>query len=362
MQYAPPGRLPPSTSVLVVDGVVGIGLMLWVGTLLVLALRQYLAIRRARGALADPRRLHEGPALVEGRVALANGERGSPVSLTVIQEGARHEGEARGATIVTMEWTEVERTVRARPFYLALRNGSRLRVEPAGHVELIDDLELPEPMPTRARVLRRRRAKLDRGERVVAQGALERGFDPEQVQAGYRGPSEALVLRPHEGAIAFSTEPLGQRSEARARLHLRAALVGFVTFAALYGGWFRDFRLLHAHGRVVEATVLAHQVRPSGGKGQRREYGLDLALPTGEVVHDDTNVAAFDATHDGDRAPVTVTARRSNGAQIGRGEVGIGTGEALFALGIVALLMLGHASMCRWAKPWFERARVVDHE
>lgn len=136
MRYAPSDRLSQSASTFVVGGVVGVGLALWIVTSLVRAWREYVEIRRARESLADPRQLREGPAHVEGKVVLASGDRGAAVSLTVVQEGRRAGADTHAAAPVAMQWTEVERTVHVRPFYLSLGGGRSLRVEPEGRIEL----------------------------------------------------------------------------------------------------------------------------------------------------------------------------------------------------------------------------------
>ncbi|MFO0647289.1 MAG: hypothetical protein U0326_13710 [Polyangiales bacterium] len=362
MRYAPSDRLSQSASTFVVVGVVGVGLALWIVTSLVRAWREYVEIRRARESLADPAQLREGPALVEGKVVLASGDRGAAVSLTVVQEGRRAGAETHTAAPIAMQWTEVERTVHVRPFYLSLRGGRSLRVEPAGRVELLDELELPEALPTRGRLARRRRARLTRDERVVIRGALERGFDPETAQSGYRGPAEVLVLRPCEGVMSFSTERLGARSIRRARVHLRAALVGVVALVAMNGLWFREFLALRQHGRVVDARVVSRERVDDPLTNRHGDGTLDLALPTGAMVRVRVNADAYENTREGDFVPVTVASRRPDIAQVGRGEVGLRDGEAIVALLIVASLVLWHALSLRAAKAWYERDGVVDYE
>lgn len=361
MRYAPSDRLTPLTSMVVVVGIVGVGLTLWVISLLVRAWREHVAIRRARSGLADPKRLVEGPALIEGKVTLASGDRGAPVSLTVVQEGRRAGSDASPNPHVAMAWTEVERSVQMRPFYLTLRGGSRVRVEPAGRIELIDELELPEALPSRGVFMRRRRARLIRDERVVIRGSLERGFDPECAQSGYRGPAESLVLRPCDAVMRLSTERLGERSIKRARAHLRGALVGVIALVAFHGLWFRDFLTLQQHGRVVEARVVS-RARFDDSRSSHRDGTLDVALPTGFTVRLRVNAEAYENTREGDFVPVTVTSSRTDLAQAGRGETGIRGGEALVAVILVALLVLWHELSLRGAKPWYERDGVVDYE
>ena len=101
------------------------------------------------------------------------------------------------------------------------------------------------------------------------------------------------------------------------------------------GLWFWEFLALRQHGRVVDARVVSRE-RVDDPRGNRHGDGaLDLALPTGATVRVRVNADAYGNTREGDFVPVTVASRRTDIAQVGRGEVGLRDGEAIVALSIV---------------------------
>jgi hypothetical protein len=179
-----------------------------------------LAKRAAEDAKANfalQSALRDGARFVSGRVEYAEGEK-IAVRVTVTQHGVEHRGKSTSHT-----WTETDRTVEKRPFYLRLDNGERVRIDPVdAEVVLVDKLDKEHWVSKFERV---RRAELDVGERAYAEGILRQKHDPESAGAGYRGAGTGWVLAPLAGKIHVSTEGVAKRHVLRGRAFFRALFV-----------------------------------------------------------------------------------------------------------------------------------------
>lgn len=124
----------------------------------------------ARTLVKGQRTLAPGDAIVTGTVALAPGE-SHAVRLDIEQAGEEYDDSGEW-----VRWTEVERRLSVRPFYLHIvDSGAWVRVEPSSHVRLMDDLHGAVLVDRRHRM---RSAELTVGERVTAVGRLHWGRDP----------------------------------------------------------------------------------------------------------------------------------------------------------------------------------------
>lgn len=358
--YAPYIRLSPSVSHLLVSVIGGYFLVLWILALVAWAAVEFMRARGMRSVVADPRLLRPGAALLAGTVTPEAGEEGAPVVLTVHQEGERLVVKERAQ----MLWTEVRRELKARPFYLTLDGGRKVRVEPGEHIDLVDHLEAPKLHPTSPMTLRTREARLDPGERVYVHGSLERGIDPTHEPRSYRqAPAPTLVLRPLEGWMHFTSGPLHERFHQRALYHLAWAFFGALVFVGAHGLFFADYHALRRRGVVVEATVIAHRAElvPSG-KRRRMAYIVEASLPTGEVLTDEIAQNMFDAAYNAPSVPFTMDPRNHRNAQIGAREVGVTRESATLYSLLLAVLAGGHLAVYRFRRPWYERDRVIDRE
>jgi hypothetical protein len=196
-------------------------LLLALGSMWLFCLWQWaLAKKSAAAAKLDFERqsaLGEGARFVSGRVEFGEGE-SVAVRVTITQEGS----EIRGKNS-THTWTETERRVEKRPFYLRLDNGERVYVDASNaEVLLVDRLD---QMQWVQKWQRQKRAQLDPGERAIAEGILRRRHDPNVAGVGYRGVGESWGLMPLAGRIHVSTEDLAQRHQLRARAFARAMLL-----------------------------------------------------------------------------------------------------------------------------------------
>lgn len=203
-----------------------------VATSLATAAGAVVAWRRARerrrlaaeaAALLDPERqpragtLHEGATVLTGVVAHAD-DHDVAVRIDVRQQG--DESESSGSW--SYSWTEIDRKIVVKPFYLELTDGTRVRVLAPPTVEVADALDQKVLISRNQRVLS---AELIPGETLHAQGWLERGSQQLRPggEAGYRDAEYEWQLVPERGRMLLSSEPLGKGFEDRARFHGRYA-------------------------------------------------------------------------------------------------------------------------------------------
>lgn len=314
----------------------------------------FLTISRARVARRKERLanaqwvpdtpLREGSAVLHGAVEYANGARAA-LAVEILQTGTEYKGKKESWS---HRWTEVDRTVRATPFYVRDVRGTRVRVEPDGRTMLIDDVDRVEPVgPT----TRRRIAELTPDETVFVVGQLEPALDPE-APGGYREAGKALVLRPPRGGrMLVSTEPLHERFRKAATTERSATrLFGGVLIAlALLDAPFylRLFAGDHAHGLVVAKS-------PISGKNSRCE--LTVESDEGWTFKDDTTWSTCSSVSTKiTRVPFLRVHGISWFAQIGT-EPGVHSGA--FTVGAIVFAFLALLYRNR-ARPWYED-KLVD--
>jgi hypothetical protein len=256
-----------------IDPPVSYGLVLAVdvafAVALAVCLRRIGAARRAvQGAEAcvDPKApLAEEQRFVAGKAALAADETVA-VRVTVTQRGV--ERSVKNGHV--HDWRETARVVAARPFYVCHESGERVRVEvpaAAGRVRLVDALDQEEWVD---RAERRLRAELTPGERVVVEGRLVRGHDPEGgTSTGYRDAAQGWVMQPGRGGrMHLSAEDLAHHHRLRLRALERL-------FPFLLGAWVLaqaplvGFRLRQFSGvDVVDAYSGKHTYLTRDSKGR----------------------------------------------------------------------------------------------
>ncbi len=320
--------------------------------------RSRRALQHARASIVAGTPLAEGQRFVAGRVELAANEPYA-VDVTVTQVGEERSvknGKVHG-------WREIDRTVRARPFYLRHESGERVRVEPPDGkgVRLVDRLDQEE---WTERLTRRKRAALTEGEIAYVEGEIARGHDPEGgASTGYREAATGFVLRPRRGQLHVSAEPLAHRHELRLRALERLfplLLVGFLgTQAPLGTFWLRTLA-----GEDIDAPYLGkrtYTTRDSKGRANRHDVA-ELKTPgpdgqpltrTVEVPHETWAKVLPDAPG---RIAVRYVPHVDAATMIGRGAA-LGVGAYLLAL------IVGAATLFRlWRvvthKRWYERPLV----
>jgi hypothetical protein len=235
--------------------------------------------------------LQPGPVVLHGRLeTIGDGAgAGSPLSIAIEQTGSE---EIRGGCL-SHRWEETSRAVLARPFHLVLRDGSRVRVEPAADVVLRGPVEhVTSVGPGRRRCL----AEIPAGREVHVRGQLQGGFDPAQAgTSGYRDPGHSLVLRAAPGQpVECSTAPLHARFAARADWYRSAA----VLFAMLLGltqlGIYGRFHLLSAFGQQISVADLEMTVRRPGRRSRHVDIAAQASFADARGAHALSDHVQFD--------------------------------------------------------------------
>lgn len=356
MQYAPWDRLNPQLSAVVANGLCGALLAAWVVFLVARAVRELLRAREALTAVAT--RVRPGLHTLRGVTRPEAGADGPPVSLTIHQVGEARQGK-HGPFVV---WREVRRETRARPFYVELSSGERVRVEPTAEaLRYVDDLAVSQRSPGANQ--RSRTASLDPGEPVYVRGELQRGIDPQGDAQGYRDAgARALVMRPAADGILVSSHPVDHAHRRRASHDLTFAALGLTLLGLTQLLLFDDYRSLRRSGEVIDAHITGFSTFTTRHKSRTRLHYV-IAAETAESVgiRDEVSEAAWLESQRRLTIPFTV-ARGGRLAQVGRNEVGLHRPTAIVVVIVLLLLMGLHAGGASARRAWFERGQVIDRE
>ncbi len=317
------------------------------------------AVRAAEGAFDPHAPLVDRTRFVAGTVAFARDEK-LAVRVSIEQHGS--EQSTRNGT--SHQWREVSRHTVARPFYIVHSSGARVRVT-AGDADLVlvDQLDKREWTERTRRV---RRAELSEGERVVAEGLLQRGHDPEAVAGeGYRGAPVGWSLGPLAGKLHLSTEGLARRHALRARAFTKA-LIALPLLAACALAPTAGYQVRALMGQDTEATFIGRSfwtTRTNKG-GIVEHFAVSYMFERdGETVQDRVEVdnsdyfALPDATRgvysDGHRVWVRAVRSFPSMNSLGRGATVHGGWWALSAG--MCLLLLGWVLQKHQYRRWYER-------
>jgi hypothetical protein len=188
--------------------------------------------------------LREGARFVSGKVEYADGETFA-VRMTITQLGREVAGPAHG-------WTEVERRVEARPFYLRLDSGERVLVDTRNANVVLgskfDQMHWVEKWK------RQKRAQLVVGDRVCVEGMLQRRDDSSIANKEHRDGGSSWVLMPRAGRIYVyvSTEDVSERYESRALTFLGIlAILPLWSLVALWPVYPYFLQLTYGHDEQV---------------------------------------------------------------------------------------------------------------
>lgn len=306
--------------------------------------------------------LADGDRIVVGRVELEEGARGAAVALAIVQQGR----EWKGKHGRHHSWTEVSRSLRVRPFWLRLANGSRVRVEPGDDVVLRDELSRIE---RRSRTERVRHAELEPGELAHVAGSLS-GVGP-SVGAGYRAAAvEPVLRRPRGGPLVVSTERPGDTADGRAVVYRGWFLAALALALALPVVVFPDVALLGLTGESVRAAPVATrhwQVRhrPKNGRSYLvSHYALRserVAHGRRQVLTDECSLALWSCVQEGrcPRVRYAVSTLSDDVAQVGDGAQLTDGRAAALCVVFLALLVL-YPLTATASRPWYLRRTLVD--
>lgn len=356
MIFAPFDRMAPHTSAFVADILCGALLAVWVVALVIRALRE---LGRGRDAVANlATRLRPGVITVRGRAQLEPGAESSPVSLSIHQVGEQKRSR-EGSYVV---WREVRRETRARPFYLALPGGDRLRVEPqAERLRFVDELTVSQRAPGANE--RSRTVSVDPGQEVFVRGEVQRAVDPHGERQGYRDVSaRSLVMRPGPEGLLISSLPVDRPHRRRAAFDLTFAALGLVIASVCQLLVFDEYRALRSRGTPVQAVVTGLSQYTTHRKASAQRHFVILAqLDDGTSLRDEVSRAAWTAASRSITVPFTI-ARGGRAAQVGVGEVGIYQQHAVAAIFSITVLFVMYFGLASNRRSWFERRRLVETE
>lgn len=311
----------------------------------------------------DPKApLANGHRIVVGQVELEEGAKGAAIALAIHQRGRDWKGKHGWHHT----WTEESRALRARPFWLRLFDGTRVRVEPDDRVVLRDELSRVERTSRFDRV---RYAELEPGETAHVAGSLF-GVAPAMGSA-YRAAANEPVLRPPRGGpMVVSTERPGDTSDERADVY-RAWLIGAALLAIILPVVvFPGVALLGLTGETVRAAPVATrhwQVyhKPKNGSGYYvQHYAVRSERAVGgrrQVLTDECREELWGCVRNGQCPQVryTVSALSDDVVQVGDGAQ-LTDGRAM-VLGIASFVMLLLYGLTATAsRPWYLKRKLVD--
>jgi hypothetical protein len=286
-----------------------------------------------------------GPAVVFGAVELAEDE-AVAARVEVDQTGVEQESSGSWTT----RWTEKDRRVTMRPFYVRHRD-QRVRVEPGEAAFLVDAMD---GLILADATHRTRYAELSPGEEVFAVGQLEAGHDPERRPRGYRDADKGWVLRARHGEdLLLSSEPLDRRYRRRASTHRKVALLASAVLA-IAGAIFGPYAVRAALG-TNEVGAAIDRERHVDEDNVTRE--LRVRMADGETLMLECDEDAY-AKAPGIDVPVRYVRAWPRASVLGQG-------PTVHGATIIALLMLfGLLGGVRWVirragLAWYERS-VVD--
>lgn len=380
----PPDLLPDvALDVVVPAGTLGFGpsfLVVYAAGLIVPATLLWLALAQLARHLAWARRARELQVLKRLPEAAPGREEQLVVARGVVEPApdADHGAEPDAAVVrVTIEqsnglalgrngpanrWTETSREVTAKPFYLTLASGERMRVVPDQHV-------IPAELRARAEPIgpgeRRRLAEVHAGDEVFVTGVLRREPDPTAETGGYRGGGTAPVLRrAHRQRMLISTDLPERRFLQAAGFYGYVAVALTLAILMVQGALFLRFNLLHATGEPVIAEVvdLLHRAPSQTAKVYARFWDRAAAA----TIHLDDRVdlatyAVLDAKGAGAPVPFLLSPRNPELYQLGtEPRLHIWKATALLGLWIGGLLL--YRKIARRKLPWYTQRRLIERD
>lgn len=358
--YSAPGAMPgfPSLVAVVLTSLVLAGIAIYARTM---ARRQRYRGWVAERSIAKPDEpLAVGYVVLSGAVELEGEE--PAITVSIEQHGVETKMKHGWSTT----WTEARRTVDARPFYLALPTGERVRVEPDPDVMLVDDLDVVERRGADRIV---RAAKLTAGEQATVSGQLTRGFNPRAQQTGYRQAEGGYILVPAEGErMLVSAEPLADRYVRRASAHQSFSVLFAAAFALATVFLYGTFHLHALSGRPAqaerpEATETSYNTK----NGRRVAYNVAYSARDGDRVIRESEEVTYplyayvrDARAVGAQPAVPISVAWGGNTRIaGSRTPTVAVWRVALVVGATFLLVLVYWSRVTNALRWYDKDQVV---
>lgn len=301
--------------------------------------RDILAAAAEAGVSDKPPPLVEGGDVVLSGIVRHFEDHQVAVKVSVTQSGS--ETESSGSW--SHSWTEIDREIILAPFLLELPNGELVLVEPPKNVDVADALDQKVWIDRNKRVLT---AELVPGEQIYARGRLERS-DQAIATSAYRDVQWGWALRPSDGQMLLSSEPLGVGLRQRAAFHRSTArtAIAFLILTQLTLALFYS-RLV---GRTEEAGVGGvNYYQTTDSDGDTHDHYV--ATVRGETVElDYTDYARL-------RPGMTIAIRVASEENWKLGSSAtIAWWHGLIVSGAAILFWIWYGSRRRSSRPWFRR-------
>jgi len=357
--YTTPSTAGPTLSLIVVAAVGLVGCLSLVLVAIGLLREAAMRARAAKAAETDAekRKLEPGYTVLYGQVETDDAL--PAVSVRIRQIGSQHPGK-RGLQHV---WTEIERQIDARPFFLRLASDERVRVVPGNDVFLVDVLgvasdgvELPMGVGPPRRV---HTAQLSHPDFAYACGTLV----PPVAASAYRGAEDGYSLHPWQGKMLLSAEPLEARYVRRARFHLGWLVACIAAFLFTNGIVFGGYWLELVCGRPVTAQASSVRTWTTRGKyGPIRHYGIEASATLDDrpiTLTSETSYAVYAHVVPPAPVPFLVVPFHPKTHDIGMRPT-LDVLSCVFASLLLCGVAVGYLAHARHTRPWYERKKVVD--
>jgi hypothetical protein len=262
------------------------------------------------------------------------------------------------------EWREVDRKVRALPFYLLQPQGDPVYVEPGGDPFLVDLLatRYPDSRPFE----RIRAADVRRGEEFFVYGDLHQGSHP-RARTAYRDGSPGWVLKaPRTGRMLMATDIIRDRFKGRISYLLNAGLLCGAFFLFVHSVFTLPYVAAMLGKQGTAKVVETRSWTTTSKHGPVEHYGITAVAEEDELsIEQEVPQAAYAAVED-----VRARGHDANVPTLRFGKSGwccIGSASFVFIpFLIIATIISSTAAILlalvyREQIPWYDRARLNEH-
>ena len=363
-------RLAPDASHIYADYVFGAALLCLAAIAAALAGLAWARGARHRAEVWKVKGLRRGLILLVGvaepvdeEKAAAQAESLAPfVELTIAQHGTQHANRNEGNFV---KWKETSRSLSERPFMLATDNGTRVRVEPTGRIDLADRLETL----TKVGAERTRAARIIPGERIWVRGDLHVAGASNGPYRGADGESGApYILRaPRDRPLAISSWPIDKEDRDRVRAQGGSAAVFLVALAICQYFLVGTYHRLLKHGVPTTAVITEmNQYRSAKNPSRRPRLVVCLKWEVGGqsyADHDDVSEAVWSAFSPRQRVPIVYDPNNPADYEIGgMDEIGVTSVQMMLGSIVCLFALIAWIALSASTRPWWRKPRLDEKE
>lgn len=310
---------------------------------------------KALEAQRPAKALRPGKLAVRGVVRAEGTE--PPIVLCIRQDGTEHPHKGKGQH--THRWTEVDRSLYARPFQLELEGG-----------ELVDVIADPARLRLYAELDEGRYAGQDRRVRTASVGSgdtvtLIGLVKPGRSGGVYRGAARATLTAPPRGHLIVSAIPLGAPTARWRRFYGRCALLLVAAVALAHPLAFGSYHALALRGVAQQAEVFnyrTYQTKQKSGYVDHYEISAYRRGPHHSqepTLTAETSSSGYQLAPSKPTAPFIIDREDPANYQIGqRPHVDV----LALVVGCVAIVASAALFVFYWRRygAWYERKRYVN--